>query len=447
MRMMELTLTVQDRLKLYTKTYLAPHHEQIIHLLYQPIIGHQAVGLYMTLWSLISIEKSELTLSHNQLLTFFDYDLNEFTRVRNKLEAIDLLNIYYHPSEGYYLYELRQPLTSKQFFLDSNLNVHLLYQVGYNLYEYLESKFVIRNIQNPLTNITKSFDEVYPEIEQVRQIEMEKDYVVNTVSQFNIPIHYDFDFELFTVLLNKSFISIDQINENREAIIKEAALYQFDAQMMSRVLLDCVNPKGLIDFDKLHETASLYYKRLKTKPTQQEIKATMSESEFHQQIQNLDELRKQALFNYKTKTPHEWLRILQNNTEVPNSYLEVVRFLVDDYRLNSEVINVLIEFVRKRNDGRLPREYTKTIASSWVFKKIKTAEEAMEEIDKIVAVETTYTEKGEVPPTYTRKKTRKAHVTSEPKWFEKHEAYRKNAKEETEEVDVTELEKLLASFK
>jgi replication initiation and membrane attachment protein len=445
--MMELTLTVHDRLRLYTKTYLAPHHEQIIYLLYQPIIGNQAVGLYMTLWSLLNIEKSELTLSHNQLLTFFDYDLTEFTRIRHKLEAIDLLNIYYHPSEGYYVYELRQPLTSKQFFLDSHLNIHLLYQVGYNLYEYLENKFVVRNIQNPLTNITKSFDEVYPQFEQVKQIETVKDYVINTISQLNVPLHYDFDFELFTVLLNKSFIPIEQVMEAREQILKEAALYQFDAQMMSRVLLDCVNTKGQVDFEQLHETASLYYKRLKTKPTQQEIKATMSEDEFHQSSHRMEELRKQALFNYKTKTPHEWLRILQNNTEVPNSYLEVVRFLVDDYRLNAEVINVLIEFVRNRNDGRLPREYTKTIASSWVFKKIKTAEEAMQEIDKIVEVEASYTQKGEVPPTYTKRRSRKTHVASEPKWFEKHEEYRKNAKEETEEVDVTALENLLASFK
>src|SRR6056297_334957 len=110
---MGLTLSVHDKVRLYTKSYLSAHHEQIVTLLYQPIIGYKATSLYMTLWSFVTIEKSDLTLSHRQLLTFFDYELSEFVQIRQKLEAIDLIHVYYNTKEGYYLYELRQPLTSK----------------------------------------------------------------------------------------------------------------------------------------------------------------------------------------------------------------------------------------------------------------------------------------------------------------------------------------------
>jgi replication initiation and membrane attachment protein len=447
---MELTLSVHDRLRLVTKTYLAPYHEQIIYLLYQPIIGFKAVSLYMTLWSLIMIEKGELTLSHSQILTFFDYDLTEFNQVKKKLEAIDLLNVYYHNSEGFYLYELRQPLTSKQFFQDSRLNVHLLYQVGYNLYAYLEERFLIKNTTMGLTNITTPFCDVFPTVDVVKKMDNEnKEYVVNTTSQFQAPLNYGFDYELFLALLNKSFISEDMLGDQLQArIMNDAALYQFDAQMMSKIVLDCVDPKGALDLDSVHKKAASYYKRLKTKRKNKEIKPSVTEEEF-QPVEDITERQKIALFNYKTKTPHEWLKILQNNTEVPHSYLEVVRVLFEEYHLPTEVINVLVEFVRSRNDGRLPLEYSKAIASSWIFKGIKLAEEAMKEIEKIVAAEASYVKKGEVAPTYTKKNwSRKAgHTATEPEWLAQHEENRRNAKEELEDVDLVALEKLLSSFK
>lgn len=433
---------VNDRLRLITKSYLAAYHEQIVDLLYQPIIGQRPVSLYRTLWSLINIEKGELTLSHRQLLTFFNVTIEEFEQIRNKLEAIDLLHVYYQPQDGYYVYEIRQPLTAKQFFLDSNLNIHLIYAVGHNLYDYLENKFLNRDCPKGIINLTKSFEDVYQSLKATPFMDDDKAYITNNVTHLEVPIHYEFDYELFTAFLNKSFV--EPINEAiKNQIIKEAALFEFDAQLMSKVVLDCVKD-GKIEVNDLHQTASQYYKRLKTKPkSSKKIKASMSEEAFFKA--DIDELKKKALFNYKTKTPHEWLRILQNHTEVPGSYLEVVRVLFEEYKLPSEVINVLIEFVRTRNDGRLPLEYTKAIASSWTFKKIKLAEQAIEEIEKIEQVEQNYTKQGQVAPTYRSRKPK--YVASEPKWLEEHEQYRKSVKEEAEEVNIDDLKKLLEACK
>lgn len=443
---MHLTLTVHDRLRLYTRSFLAPHHEQVVSLLYQPIIGMKAVNLYLTLWRFLQIERKALYMTHSQLLTFFDYDLEEFENVRHRLEGIDLLHVYYHHQEGYYLYELRQPLTSQQFFQDSNLNVHLLYKVGFNLYEYLEKKFMVQDGRTGLTNITKPFNDVYPNMDFVPKIDDgDIRFVSSTNSQLKVPTGYSFDYELFLMLLNKSLVSKELIDETlKQQILNEAALYNFDAQMMSKVVLDSVDEKGQIDPEKLHETAREYYRRLRTRGDVS-IKPAMTEKEFDEtiNIKEKDEKRKIILRHYKTKTPHEWLNVLIKG-EVPNRFLDVVYMIQNEYHLPVEVMNVLLEYVLSRT-GRLPLEYCRTVAASWSYKRIKTAEQAMAEVQKIVNAEENYKKEGKLPPTYARK--RRGHVASEPDWLKDHEQYRKQSQAEEVDVDIKALEDLLSSFK
>ncbi|QVK17191.1 DnaD domain protein [Mycoplasmatota bacterium] len=446
---MELSVHVNDKLKLYRKTYLSSYHHEVVNLLYQPVMGIEASSLYFTLWDFVNIEKGELIISHRQLLTFFNWSLEKLIQVREKLEAIGLLTIYYHQNEGYYIYELKQPLNAKQFFLDSNLNVHLLYQVGDNLYEYLEKKFMIRPLEKSLVNITRNFHDIYQIIDGVKTIDEDKQYVTSTVNHFSVPLNYDFDFELFSLFVNRSFVNTDLMtNSVKEAIVKEAALYQFDALMMSKIVLACVNDHE-IDLDCLHKTTREFYKRLKTKSSLTEhMKPAMTEKEFSLYM-NKKRLtgKEKAIKNYKTKTPQEWLSQLQGNTEVPSSMLEVVKALWDNYKLPSEVINVLIEFVRIRNDGRLPLEYTKTIASTWAFNQVSTAEAAMEMVEKIQNKEKEYTKRGEVAPTYRYKKPKR--VETEPVWMKEHQEYSNSQKDKQsdESVDIDELKKLLESFK
>ncbi len=444
---MELSLHINDKLKLYSKAFLAEYHHQLVNMLYQPILGVEACNLYFTLWNFINIEKGELILSHRQLLTFFNWDLKKLVIYRQKLEAIGLINIYYHKNEGYYVYELKQPLNAKQFFQDSNLNVHLLYQVGDNMYEYLEKKFLIRSLDKNLVNITTNFEDVFQLIEEVKVMPNDKQYITQTVNRFSLPLNYDFDFELFSMLLSRNLVNTkDMKNETKEAIIKEAALYHFDAMMMSEIVLTSVVNDN-IDLDYLHHVAREYYKNLKTKQnTSEEMKPAMPEKQFSEYIKKKKLSQKEkALKNYKTKTPLEWLRQLQNNTEVPTSLIDVVKVLYDEYKLPSEVINVLIEFVRIRTDGRLPLEYAKTVASTWVFNNIKTAEAAMEMVEKIQNKEKEYINRGEVAPTYTKKAKR---VVKTPDWMKQHQEQKITTNTQNDgHVDLDELKKLLNSFK
>ena len=443
---MELTLHLNDKLKLYSRTFLATHHYEILYLLYQPLVGTEAVSLYFTLWSLFNTQKGDIIISHRQLVTFFNWNLTKLVEVRRKIEALDLLNVYYNTELGIYLYELRQPLSAKQYFFGSNLNTHLLYRVGDKIYEFLEKRFITYSPDKEAVNITASFTDVFSVIEQFNNHEHEKEYVSGTVNQFELPLNYDFDFELLTHLVSRQFVDIDKMApEVKAAIIKEAALYRFDPETMGRIILEC-SENGEINLIRLHELSGIYYKRFKNKPGYLDIKPAMTEKEFSLSHGKKRMSKKErALKYYKTKTPTEYLSFLQGNTSVPGSMIEIINELYNAYKLPGEVINVLIEFIRVRNDGRLPREYTKTVASSWVFNKIKTAEEAMELVEKIQNKEMEYMSKGEVAPTYRYNKPRR--VETEPKWMKSHKEYQKNRLSSEEKVDITELKELLDSFK
>src|SRR5690554_2707149 len=210
---MELTVHVNDKLKLYSKTFLGNHHREIVNLLYQPLMGIDATSLYFTLWSMVNIEKGDLIISHRQLITFFNWKLKKLIETRERLQAIGLVNTFYNKSQGYYLYELRQPLSAKQYFLDSNLNIHLLHQVGDKMYEYLEKKFIVRQLDKSLINISKNFTDIYQIIDDVDFIEQDKQYVITTVNNFSLPLNYDFDFELFSLFLQRQFINIEKISQ------------------------------------------------------------------------------------------------------------------------------------------------------------------------------------------------------------------------------------------
>ena len=84
-------------------------------MLYQPIIGVDAVNLYLTLW--MDLDKAELMSkenNHHHLMTTMRKRLEDIVVAREKLEAIGLLKTYYKKeTNNIYIYELFSVLNSK----------------------------------------------------------------------------------------------------------------------------------------------------------------------------------------------------------------------------------------------------------------------------------------------------------------------------------------------
>ena len=102
--------------------------------------------------------------------------------------------------------------------------------------------------------------------------------------------------------------------------------------------------------------------------------------------------------------------------------------------LKPAVVNVLIDYVLKKNNNKLNQAFIETIASQWKRCKIETAVEAMEQAKK---ENNKYNKKLDI------KKPTKAHAKDEvPVWFNQ-----EIKKEEMSEDELAELEKQLNEFR
>ncbi len=114
--------------------------------------------------------------------------------------------------------------------------------------------------------------------------------------------------------------------------------------------------------------------------------------------------------------------------------LKILEMLLIDLEFNPAVVNVLIDYVLKKNNNKLSTSYVETIAGQWRRAGIKTAREAMEFAEKEHKKMVKKNEK--VAP------TKKVQVTPTPVWFDQ-----TLEKENVSDDEQKELEELLKDFR
>ena len=81
-----------DTFVVINKTMLNENDNKILINLYQPIIGHLAISLYMTFKSYLDkAEIMSLEYNHNALIADIRTELEDIIEARHKLEAIGLI--------------------------------------------------------------------------------------------------------------------------------------------------------------------------------------------------------------------------------------------------------------------------------------------------------------------------------------------------------------------
>ena len=125
-----------DKYMVINKTVLTELDRQNLVNLYEPIIGSEAVSLYLTLWrDLERFHIVSMEYTHHHLMTLLKCNLEQIKKARITLEAVGLLKTYIEYKEpNSYVYELYSPLNAKEFFLNPIFNVVLYNNIG--AYEY-----------------------------------------------------------------------------------------------------------------------------------------------------------------------------------------------------------------------------------------------------------------------------------------------------------------------
>ena len=126
--------------------------------------------------------------------------------------------------------------------------------------------------------------------------------------------------------------------------------------------------------------------------------------------------RDDELIYYLENTPPvKMLRDL-NGKEPLSVDVQLAEKLVNTHELPIGVVNVLMQYVHIRNDGKITNNYVERIASHWMNKKVVTAKEAMEfsrtEHDKYMQ----WKNEGQKPAQRRYNNTREEKV---PDWFYK----------------------------
>ena len=122
-----------DTFVVVSKELLNDQNRLSLTLLYQPIVGCNSIGLYLTLWSYLNCDISK-EYQHQDLINNMQMKLEDIIESREKLEAIGLMKTYY--KDGYnYIYELYNPLNAYEFINNPILNTSLKNNVSKHEYK------------------------------------------------------------------------------------------------------------------------------------------------------------------------------------------------------------------------------------------------------------------------------------------------------------------------
>ena len=429
---MKNSLLQADIYTVINQSILTEVDKQVLISLYEPIIGSTAVSLFLTLWQ--DLEKGELIsrdLNHHHLMVTLKKPLNEIEISRHALEAVGLLKTYLKKTESNneYLYELYSPLSAYEFFNHPVLSTLLLNNVGEMEYKYLNEYY------KKITINKKEYEEITSTMNQtfksVTPYEKEnEDIRKRTKNNINIAESIDFDFIIDS--LPKGLINEKTFNKKIKELINQLAfVYNVDTMKMSDLIRMSISDIGLIDKEKLIQVVRKNYE-FNTSGSLPTIVYRTQPEHLKAPKGDTSNLGKMITVFENTK-PYDYLRCKNKGAKPSQRELKILELLAINYELPPGVINVLIDYAIRVNDGKLNQNYLEAIASTWKRKGIKTVPEAIDILRN--------NHKKKTTTTTTSKVASRIKEVEAPGWI-----YQENKDEVMTEEELRELEKDMEVF-
>ncbi len=418
------------------KTILSLEDRKKITMLYQPIIGHTAVSLYLTL--IDDLEKREFMsseLTHHHLMSTMQLKLNDIVIAREKLEAIGLLKTYVKEENvNNFVYVLYSPLAVSDFFSHPVLSVVLYNNLGKKEFDKLISYFKVPKLNlKDYTDITASFSSIFSVSSGNTVIENDNIIKKNIGS---IKMDEKVDFSLLISSIPKNLVNEKCFNDEVKNLINSLAFtYNIDDLNMQGLVRNNINEKGLIDKEGLIQAARDFYEfdNAGKLPTLIYSK----QPGYLKSPQGDTSNRAKMIYIFENVTPYDYLRSKYKTGEPTLRELQIIEDLMVKQKMKPGVVNVLISYVLKVNNNKFTRSYVETIASQWCRMNIETVEDAM------AAAEKEHKKLVSNNKTINKKDTKDTKETKDnlPLWFDKNIEKQDISKEEQEELD-----KLLKDF-
>lgn len=430
--MKSITILPADSYIVVNKTVLTENDKNIINMLYQPIIGHTAVSLYLTLLSDLDkmmVMSGEYT--HHHLISIMQLSLEDVINARERLEAIGLLKSFIKEgSINHYVYLLYSPLSAHEFFNHPLLNIVLYNNLGKEEYDKLLNFYKIPRLNlREYEDITKSFSDVFHVVPKSSGLEL-PDIARKTVNSLAIQESIDFDL-LISSLPQNTYNERCFNKETKELINILSLTYNIDDYKMQSLVLDSLNEKGLIDKNTLRKNCRNYYQYendgnlptiiYNTQPTYLK-KPAGDNSKWAKMV-----------YTFENTSPYKFLKAQYKGGKPTSRDLKIVEDLMIEYHLNPGVVNVLVSYVLKVNNQKLNKSYIEAIVGQWKRLKVETVEDAMSLTEKEhKKIKKIAESKKERKGSYYRTQNREENL---PEWFDKELGKDNISKEEEDELN------------
>ncbi len=405
-----ITLLPADKYVVINKTILTEIDKKNLINLYEPIIGFSAISLYLTLWSdLDRLEIMSKDFNHHHLMSILKCDLDTIRLARESLEAVGLMKTYYKEGDiNSYVYELYSPLSAVEFFNNPILNIVLYNNIGE--IEYNELKKIYKKVNIDLkdyTEITKTLNETF---------ESTTMGVIDARERETLPLNIksDIDFDLIISSIPKGIINEKVFNKKlKELIINISFIYNLDTLKIIELIRTSINDKGSIDKETLRKNARKYYQfNNGTLPTL----IYRTQPEYLKKPLGDNSKKGRIIAVFENTSPYDFLKNKYGGTNPAPRDLKLLEFLIIDLELQPAVVNVLIDYVLKKNNNKLSTNYVEAIAGQWKRAGLKTAQEAMsfaEKEHKKMSKKKEYKQKEEKVPIWFDKQIEKESVSDE----------------------------------
>jgi len=425
--MSKLNILPADMYIVINKNILTESKRQLLIMLYQPIIGSDAINLYQTLWSYLDKEEvASCEWSHHHLMTAMKTKLSTIVEAKEKLEAVGLIKTYVKKgSVNSYVYELYSPLSAYEFFFNPILNISLLNNVGKTEYNRLLNHFKLPKFNlHEYEDISLKFTDVFESVDYTDYNKSIDDIKKNNKLGLEIANKLDIT-NIISMLPDDAINQKSLTGETKDFIYKLGFIYALDDANMAEIIRNSLDAKKAIDKELMRVNTRNYYKF----ENNGQLPTIVYKNQPEYLRSDLKEVNKRTklIYQFETISPYEFLNIKNGNVKPSKAELMLLETLLIDFNLMPGVVNVLIDFVLRINDNKLPRTYVEAIASQWKKSNIMTV------IDAMNYAEANYKKK---------KTTTKIKLNAKPEWMDKEQSANEASLEEE-----TRMNELLKSFK
>ncbi|MBR7554249.1 replication initiation and membrane attachment family protein [Allobacillus sp. GCM10007491] len=445
-------LLPNDRMKVMQQEVFFTDADSVLTLLYQPLIGREAVALFQFLKEEAAKQAADASTSHHYVMTMLNMDLDEFYEARKRLEAIGLLKTYKESlSYTTFYYLLQPPFSAKGFFADSMYAVLLEHQVGQDVANQLKRKLIQpKQLPDSVQQITTSFDEVFTTVAPKEEAEGHSVKQEKQIEESSLPVDW------LKKMLSQQQLKPDSILTQSNLIFMEKMIKIYDVNFLEleKAVMWAVTEASTLDRKEFHAMCKdIYYKKHGTvpprlyrqneqsteKPPINKNKSTNTSN----QSENLSKKDK-LIHHFETITHRQLLEDQSSSGVASMKEIDMITEMMETHGLEQPVMNVLVDYVLKRNQNKLAKNYLETIAAHWSREKITTAEQAMDIAKREHHMYQKWQQKKQT-------QTKKSNEVL-PKWFKEQKESKKKQPVKQEksaeelEKDRQELEQFIKSF-